>query len=147
MPDDPTQTLTDRLSSLERDLERLTTGIALLGIKPCSACKKFFRISEPGVLFDAGIPVCYGCIPDWWPQMSADLSTKRREIIEFELKNWLIHYHHAEVFRSPEKLPKDPPPRLQLVVSCHECNASGALDGTRCRFCDGRGTLWIAVRQ
>ena len=146
MPDDPNQALNDRLAALQSDLERLTTGVALLGIKPCSWCKKFFRNSDPGALFDAGGTVCYGCIPEWWLRQSSELSLKQRELIEYELKNWLVRCHHAEVIKAPEKLPKDPLAKLQIVVSCYECSATGNLSGTRCRFCDGRGTVWIVVR-
>ena len=145
MPDDLTQALTDRLAGLERELERLTTGIALLGIKPCVWCRKFFRNSDPGILFEAGPTVCYGCIPEWWHHQSDELTTKQRETVEFELKNWLVRAHHAEVVKSPDKLSKDPVPKLQIVVSCYECGASGNLHDERCRFCDGRGTVWVVV--
>jgi len=146
MPDDPTQALHDRLTELESHLQRLTTGMALLGIKPCCWCKKFFRSSDPGALFEAGATVCYTCISEWWHHESTQSSLKQREFIEYELKNWLVRCHHAEVFKSPDKLPKDPAPKLQMVVSCYECGTTGAVGGERCRFCDGRGTVWIVVR-
>jgi hypothetical protein len=146
MPDDPTQSLDDRVAQLQRDLEHLTTGVALLGIKRCCWCKRFLRTADPGLLFDAGPAVCFACIPAWWPSHSSELTLKQREVLEYELKNWLVRCHHAEVIRSLEKLPKDPAPRLQIVVSCYECNASGNISGERCRFCDGCGTLWIVVR-
>ena len=146
MPDETNQVLTDRLAALQSDLERLTTGVALLGIKACSQCKKFFRATEPGVLFEAGVVVCYGCIQDWWNQQSSHLALKQRELLEYELKNWLVRCHHAEVIKNPEKVPKDPPAKLQVIVSCYECGASGTLTGERCRFCDGRGTVWVVVR-
>lgn len=146
MSDDPNQALHGRLDELERYLERLTTGVALLGIKACVWCKKFFRNSDPATLFEVGTTVCYSCVAEWWQSQSIDLSAKQREVVEYELKNWLIRCHHAEVFKSPEKVPKDPSPKLELVVSCYECGASGASGGERCRFCDGRGTIWIVVR-
>jgi len=150
MPDvpnhDPNQVLNDRLAGLERDLERLTTGVSLLGIKPCCWCKKFFRTSEPGALFEAGAVVCYGCIHDWWTHQSTELSLKQRELFEYELKNWLVRCHHGEVIKNPDKLLKDPPAKLQIVVSCYECGATGNLSTERCRFCDGRGTVWVVVR-
>ena len=146
MPDDPNQVLHDRLAELTSHLERLTTGVSLLGIKPCVWCKKFFRSSDPGVLFEAGTTVCYTCIPEWWQHQSGEVSLKQKEFIEYELKNWLVRCHHAEVFKSPEKLPKEPPPKLQMVISCYECGASGNLNGENCRFCEGRGTVWAVVR-
>lgn len=146
MPDDPNQVLHDRISELERDLDSLTTGVALLGIKRCSWCKKFSRTSDSGLLFDSGATVCFGCIPAWWPQYSTEVTDKQRQILEFELKNWLVRCHHAEVIRNPEKLPKDASPRLQIVVSCYECGGSGNNAGERCRFCDGRGSIWILVQ-
>jgi hypothetical protein len=147
MPDDPNQALHDRLAGVQQDLERLTSGLALLGIKPCGSCKKFFRTSEPGAVFESSVVVCYGCIPDWWNQQSGEMNLKQRELLEYDLKNWLVRCHHAEVLKNPEKLPKDPPPKIQIAISCHECGASGNLDGERCRFCEGRGTVWIVVRQ
>jgi len=146
MPDDPTQDLHNRIGELERDLQHLTTGVALLGIKRCNWCKKFSRTSDSGLLFDSGATVCFACIPEWWPQYSNEVAPKQREIVEFELKNWLIRSHHAEVVRDPAKLPKDASPRLQIVVSCHECNGTGNAAGERCRFCDGQGSIWILVR-
>jgi hypothetical protein len=146
MADDSTQVLNNRIADLERDLEHLTTGVALLGIKRCFWCKKFYRTSEAGLLFDSGATVCFNCIPAWWPQYSTEVTDKQREIVEFELKNWLIRCHHAEAVRNPEKLPKDPPPRLQIVVSCYECKGTGDNAGERCRFCDGRGSIWVLVQ-
>jgi hypothetical protein len=145
MPDDSAQTLNDRLARLECDLEHLTAGVGLLGIKPCSWCKRFLRASDPAALFDHGSPVCYRCIPEWWPHQCGQLSVKEREIAEHELKIWLVSYHHADVVKNPDKLPKDP--QLQIVVSCYECHAAGYLAGVRCRFCDGRGTVWIVVPE
>jgi len=97
-------------------------------------------------LFEAGPVVCYGCIPDWWHHQSSEMNLKQRELLEYELKNWLVRCHHAEIIKNPEKVPKDPPPKLQIVVSCYECGASGNLGGERCHFCDGRGTVWAVVR-
>ena len=62
MPEQTNQELSDRVARLEGDLERLTTGVRLLGIKSCSWCNKFLRSSDPASLFDPGIPVCYSCI-------------------------------------------------------------------------------------
>jgi hypothetical protein len=146
MPAETKESLQDRVERLERDLEHLTTGAGLLGIKACCWCKKFFRTSDPGALFDAATPVCYGCIAEWWRNQCNELNVSQREIIERALKIWLLRYHHAEVVKNPEKLPKDPPPQLQVVVSCNECHATGYVNGARCGLCDGRGAVWIVVR-
>jgi len=61
------------------------------------------------VLFEAGPVVCYGCIPDWWHHQSSEMNLKQRELLEYELKNWLVRCHHAEIIKNPEKVPKDPP--------------------------------------
>ena len=146
MPDEPTRPLYDRLERLEHELERLTAAVGRLGIKPCSWCKKFLRSSEPATFFSRDTPVCYQCVPEWWRYQCNQLSVHEREIIERQLKTWLLRYRHAEVVRGPEKLPKDPPPHLRIVVSCNECQATGYLNKVRCGFCDGRGTVWIVVR-
>lgn len=147
MPEETNQALCDRVARLERDFERLTTAVGQLGIKACSRCKRFLRTSDPATLFDHGTPVCYGCVLEWWRHQCTQLSVKEREITERALKIWLLRYHHAEVIKNPQKLPKDPPAQLQLVVSCNECLAAGYVDGARCGFCDGRGTVWIVVRE
>ncbi len=134
------------MARLERDLERLTTGVRLLGIKSCSWCNKYFRCSDSVTLFDPGTPVCYSCVLEWWHHQCNQLSVQERENIERALKIWLLRYHHAEVIKNPQKMPKDPPPQLPIVVSCNECHASGFVANTRCGYCDGRGTVWIVVR-
>jgi hypothetical protein len=146
MPEETNQELYDRVARLERDLERLTTGVRLLGIKSCSWCSKFLRSSDPATLFDTGTPVCYSCVLEWWHHQCNQLTVQERENIERALKIWLLRYHHAEVIKNPQKLPKEPPPHLQIVVSCNECHATGYVAGTRCGYCDGRGTVWIVVR-
>ncbi len=66
MPEQTNQELYDRVTRLERDLERLTTGVRLLGIKSCSWCNKYFRSSDSVTLFDPATPVCYSCVLEWW---------------------------------------------------------------------------------
>lgn len=144
MADESTQLLQDRLVKLERDLDHLARGVGLLGIKPCCWCGKFFRSIEPATLFDHGAPVCFRCIPDWWHRQSGLLGVKEREIAEHAMKMWLIGYHHADVIKRQEDVPKNP--QLELVVGCYECHASGYLHDVRCRFCDGRGTVWVVVK-
>lgn len=146
MPEQTNQELSDRVARLERDLERLTSGVRLLGIKSCCWCNKFLRSSDPATLFDPGTPVCYNCVLEWWHHQCNQLNVQERENIERALKIWLLRYHHAEVIKTPRKLPKDPAPQVQIVVSCNECHATGYGAGTRCGYCDGRGTVWIVVR-
>ncbi|HEY3972615.1 MAG TPA: hypothetical protein VGM18_06400 [Candidatus Sulfotelmatobacter sp.] len=136
----------DRLANLQRDLDRLTAGVSLLGIKPCHSCGKFFRSANPATLFESrGNTICYDCLPEWWENYCGRLNATDREIAEHTLKIWLVTHHGAEVINRPEKLRKDPPPRLQIAVSCFECHASGHLGEDRCHFCDGRGSMWVVV--
>jgi hypothetical protein len=130
------------------DVERLKDAFALLGVNPCSWCKKFFRRADVGALFDAGELVCYTCIRDWWPQRSAQLGIKERENLEGKLVFWLRETHHAEIFKDPAKLPPDSLQELHLVANCLECRGTGKSMGQeRCRYCDGRGTVWVIVSR
>jgi hypothetical protein len=113
------------LARLEVDLERLKDAFGLLGVSACSWCKKFFRRSDPGALFDAGELVCYGCIREWWPQHSAQLSAKERETLEGKLVFWLRDFHHAETFKDPAKLPESSLQELHIVANCLECRGTG----------------------
>ena len=137
----------ETLSHVEHELNDVIAALALLGVKRCSQCKHFFRTSEPGALFDYGKLVCYECIPRWWPPLSAELNVKDREDIESKLSSWLRRYHRAEVVKEdPEKLPSARETELQIVTQCRECRGSGRLlQGERCRFCNGLGTVWIVV--
>ena len=84
-PDSGTQTMPEESNARPEDLlarhqfeiERMKDALALLGVVPCFHCRKFLRRSEPGAIFDAGDLICYGCIPEWWPQRSAELGSKR----------------------------------------------------------------------
>ena len=58
------------LARVEHDLSDLIDALALLGVKRCSQCRKFFRIADPGALFEGDQLVCYRCIPDWWSSQS-----------------------------------------------------------------------------
>jgi hypothetical protein len=114
----------------------------------CSCCKKFLRRSDPGALFDAGELVCYGCIPEWWPQRAAQVGIKEREVLEGKLVFWLRDFHHAETFKDPAKLPEASLQELQIVATCLECRGAGRSMGQeRCRFCEGRGTVWVIVSR
>ncbi len=132
----------------ELDLDRLKEAFALLGVNACSYCKKFFRRADPGSLFDAGELVFYGCIPDWWTHCCARLSTKDRETLEGKLVYWLRANHHAEIFKDPDKLPENSLQQLNIVANCLECRGTGKSMGEeRCRYCGGRGTIWVIVSR
>jgi hypothetical protein len=137
--------LFETLSCIEHDLNDLVNALALLGVKRCSQCRQFFRSTDPGALFDYGKVICFGCIPEWWSAQSRQLSIAPREEIEAKLASWLRKHHRAEVVKEqPEKLLDTA--RLQIVTTCRECRGSGKLlEGERCRFCNGLGTVWIVV--
>jgi hypothetical protein len=135
----------ETLARMERELELLRQGLSLLDIKPCSSCRRFFR-AEPGALFDAGHEfACFGCIPNWWPRRSPQLSARDRELMEHRLVRWLLSHHHAHVIHQAEKLPPDRPQEFRLVTDCEECEGTGNLLGSRCHYCNGRGTLWVVI--
>ena len=135
------------LARVEHDLSDLIDALALLGVKRCSQCRKFFRTADPGALFDYGQLVCYGCIPDRWPSLSMRLGVADRELIEGKLASWLRKYHRAEVVKvTPGNIPDTTNAEFQLVAKCVECGGSGKLmEGERCRFCNGLGTVRIVV--
>jgi hypothetical protein len=136
------------LARYQLDLDRLKDALDLLGVSDCSWCKKFLRRSDPGALFDAGELVCYGCIHEWWPQRYTQLGTKERETLEGKLVFWLRDFHHAELFKDPAKLPEASLQELHIVANCLECRGTGKMMGQeRCRYCDGRGTVWVIVSR
>jgi hypothetical protein len=140
----PTErSLAEALEQVQRDLNSVVNALALLGIKRCSQCKQFFR-AEPGSLFDCGELVCHGCVPGWWSSLSGQLSITERERLEASLSSWLRRYHGAEVVT--EEPSHSDQEEFQIVVHCTECHGSGTLlEGERCRFCKGRGTVWIVA--
>ena len=135
------------VSRVEHDLNDLIGALALLGVKRCSQCRQFFRSAEPGALFDCGQIVCYKCIPDWWSSSSRRLGVTDRERIEGKLASWLRKYHRAEVVKeTPGKVPDTINIEFQMIAKCLECAGSGKLmEGERCRFCNGAGTVRIVV--
>ena len=136
------------LAHYQLELDRLKNALGLLGVNACSLCKKFFRSTDPGALFDAGELLCYGCILEWWPQRSAQLSGKDHETLEGKLVFWLRDYHDAETFKDPAKLPESSLQELHIVANCLECRGTGKLLGDeRCRYCEGRGTVWVIVSR
>src|SRR5271166_4776477 len=136
------------LARQQLDLDRMREAFGLLGISACSRCKKFCRRTEPGALFDAGELICYACIHEWWPQRSAQLSTKDRETLEGKLVFWLRDYHQAETFKDPAKLPDSSFQDLHIVATCLECHGTGkSLGQDHCRYCEDRGTVWVIVAR
>jgi hypothetical protein len=136
----------DPLAHYQLEIDRLKNALALLGVNACSWCKRFFRSTDPGALFDAGELICYGCILEWWTQRSAQLSSKERENLEGKLVFWLRDFHHAELFKDPAKLPDPAVRELNIVANCLECHGTGkSLGGEHCRFCEDRGTVWVVV--
>jgi hypothetical protein len=149
MPENPAPRIEDILARQQFDLDRLTDAFGLLGIIACSRCKKFYRRSEPGALFDAGGElICYADIPEWWPQRSAQLSSKDRSDLEGKLVFWLRDYHQAETFKDPAKLPDSSVQELHIVANCLECHGTGkSLGQDHCRYCEDRGTVWVIVSK
>jgi len=136
------------LADYQMELDRLKNALGLLGVNACSRCKEFFRGTDPGALFDAGELVCYGCILEWWPQRSAQLSSKDHENVEGKLVFWLRDHHHAETFKDPAKLPESSLQELNIVANCLECHGTGkSLGQEHSRFCEDRGTVWVVVSR
>jgi predicted Zn-ribbon and HTH transcriptional regulator len=148
-PDPAENSLFETLSRVQRDLNDVMGALALLGVKRCSQCRQFFRSADPGGLFECGETVCYGCIPIWWPAQSVRLGIADRERTEGKLASWLRKYHHAEVVKmTPGKPLDDTYAEFQMVAKCLECAGSGKLmEGERCRFCNGLGTVRIVVAK
>jgi hypothetical protein len=142
-------TTDELLARQQSELDRLKEAFELLGVSACHWCHKFYRRAEPGALFDAGGKlVCYGCISKWWPQCCAQLTAKEREDLEGKLVFWLKANHNAEVFKDPAKLPDSSMQELHLIANCLECRGTGkSLGEDTCRFCTGRGTVWVIVSR
>lgn len=147
MPDRSDATV-ETIAQQALEIERMKEALALLGVNPCSRCKKFFRRSEPGALFDAGQLICYACVREWWPQYRDETERKQREALEGKLVFWLRDHHHAELFKDPAKLPEPGQRELEIVANCLECHGTGkSLGQDHCRYCDGRGTVWVIVSK
>jgi hypothetical protein len=143
-----TDSTVELLAQQALELERMKEALALLGVNACAWCKKFLRRADPGALFDAGSLICYGCIREWWPQRSAEIDDKERQSLEGKLVFWLRDFHHAELFKDPAKLPQPSEQALQIVAKCLECHGTGSsLGQAHCRYCEGRGTVWVVVAK
>jgi len=139
--------LVETLAQVQTELKDLISALALLGIQRCSRCRRFFRSSESGALFDYGELVCFACVPAWWHSVSGTLSMIDREKLEAKLSSWLRKYHQAQVIRQEkDEVPSLSQCNFQMVVHCAECNGSGKLlEGERCRFCNGFGTVRVVI--
>jgi len=146
-PDPAANSLFETLARVEHDLNDLVNALALLGVKRCSQCRQFFRCADPGALFENGQIVCYKCIPDWWSLMSVRLGITERERTEGRLASWLRKYHRAEIVKeTPGEVPDTSNAEFRIIAKCLECSGSGKLmEGERCRFCNGAGTVRIVV--
>jgi hypothetical protein len=142
----PGNSLSEALERVQRDVSDVVAALALLGIKRCSQCKQFFS-AEPGALFDYGKLVCYRCVPAWWSSLSAQVGVIEREKLEATLSAWLRRYHGALVVTEDRgKLAHSAADEFQIAVHCTECHGTGKLlEGERCRFCKGRGTVRIVA--
>ncbi len=143
----PANSMFATLSHIEHDVNDLIAALALLGVKRCSRCRQFFRCADPGALFDSGELVCYDCIPDWWTLRSTQIGVADREQIEGKLASWLRKHHRGEVVKeTPGKVFDAANAAFQIVAKCVECAGSGKLmEGERCRFCNGLGTVRVVV--
>jgi hypothetical protein len=145
----PAQPTTETVAQLRTELQEVINALALLGIQRCCRCRRFFRSSEAGALFDYTEVVCYSCVPEWWKSVSGQISVHDREKLESKLASWLRKYHQAQVIKQD----KDESAGVhrygfQMVVHCTECNGSGKLlEGERCRFCNGLGTIRVGIPE
>lgn len=146
MPENFEQRVDEVVASHKLEIQRLKNALSLLGVNDCSRCKKFYRRSDPGALFDAGELVCYGCLQAWWAECSPELDSKDRTNIESKLVFWLREERHAELFKDPAKLPEGSLQEFSMVATCLECHGTGkSLGQNSCRFCEGRGAVWVVV--
>ena len=131
------------LSRLEDDLASVVEALALAGIKRCEWCRRFFRSTEPGELFEYRSTVCYGCVAAWWPVRAHELAAVDREKMEAKLAGWLRRYHRARTVKNPTAISEKPPGTFRIVMSCLECRSSGGALADRCRYCDGMGSVGL----
>ena len=135
-----------RLAEMELDLKQMRDGLALLGIKRCENCRRFFRNSDAAALFDDGVEaVCYGCVREWWPRRSGEMELSDRGPMEHKLVRWLVANHNARLIQQSHKLPADQLQEFRLVADCDQCQGSGTVLSGHCRFCGGEGKLWVVI--
>lgn len=133
------------LAYLSRELGNIRDGLALLGLKQCSCCRKFFSSSDGTNLLNAGELVCFGCVGRWWEQRSPRISIEERRKVERQLLRWLTAHHGAKVIRRLNQSPAPEHIALKMVLGCELCNGTGQSGGARCQNCDGRGSEWVVV--
>ena len=143
----PAESPTETVAQLRTEMQEVINALTLLGIQRCTCCRRFFRSSEAGTLFDYGEVVCYSCIPEWWKSVSGQLSVHDRGKLESKLASWLRKYHQALVIKQDRNDSANANQcGFQMVVHCTECNGSGKLlEGERCRFCNGLGTIRVVI--
>jgi hypothetical protein len=121
-------------------------GLASLGVKRCSRCQKFFHSSDAASLFDDGAELaCYGCVHLWWPDRKGTLELQNRETVEHKLVHWLVTYHDARLIQKSHKLPDEQLQQFRLIADCDQCDGTGKLLGSHCRYCGGEGTMWVVI--
>jgi hypothetical protein len=143
---DETAEILERLARIERDLDLMRDGLALVGAKRCSRCKRFYPASDAAALFDDGTElICYGCIREWWPERSGTLELKDRETVEQKMVRWLVSHHDARVIHQASKLPDEQRVEFRFVADCDQCAGTGQMLGGHCRYCAGGGTMWVVI--
>jgi hypothetical protein len=130
---------------MERRLAHVEMALEQIGLRACRRCKRFFRRSDPGLLFDSHGPVCVECIPEWWAGLSMELAVDERATVERQLTQWLVAHHQGAVIRDSRKVPPPEVLKLRVVVACEQCQGTGAVSHNHCRYCDSRGTVWVVV--
>jgi hypothetical protein len=70
-----------------------------------------------------------------------------RERIEVKLASWLRKHHRAEIVKeTPSKDSDANEAAFQIIVPmCSMLGSGKLLEGERCRFCNGLGTVRIVV--
>jgi len=131
------------LPRILEELDRLKEGLRLLGLSQCGSCGKYFQLSEGKPLFDAGQPVCYNCVGEWWRERSPALGIEERKAVEHKLLRWLVAHHGAKVIRQSDKMPPAAHIQLKIMVACEQCDGTGKAGGKDCHSCEGRGSVWV----
>jgi len=135
----------DAVAALERRLARVEMALEQVGLRACRQCGRYFRHSTPRALFELRGAVCVDCIPEWLAQLGGDVTVPERRTIERKLMQWLVAHHQGTIVRESRKLPESDLLKLKVVVGCERCDGSGTVSNSRCKYCDGRETLWVVL--